>query len=59
MKALLVQNLNGPSELVYGDHSIEAPQKNRVLIEVKYAGVNFPDTLITRGKYQFLSLIHI
>ncbi|MFK7954364.1 MAG: NADPH:quinone oxidoreductase family protein [Ekhidna sp.] len=53
MKALLVKELNGPEALVYDDLTIEAPQKNRVLIEVKYAGVNFPDTLITRGKYQF------
>lgn len=53
MRALLVKELGGPQELVFGDHQIKKPGKGRVLIEVKYAGVNFPDTLITRGKYQF------
>lgn len=53
MKALLVRELEGPSKLVFEDHKIDSPEKGRVLIDVKYAGVNFPDTLITRGKYQF------
>jgi NADPH:quinone reductase len=53
MKAILVESLEGPEKLVYKDHTIDKPGKGRVLIEVKYAGVNFPDTLITRGKYQF------
>jgi NADPH:quinone reductase len=53
MKAILVESLEGPEKLTFKDHSIEKPSKGRVLIEVKYAGVNFPDTLITRGKYQF------
>lgn len=53
MKAILVESLEGPEKLTFKDHSIEKPSKGRVLIDVKYAGVNFPDTLITRGKYQF------
>lgn len=53
MKAILVESLDGPEKLVYSDHTIAKPEKGRVLIDVKYAGVNFPDTLITRGKYQF------
>ena len=53
MKAVLVEELGGPEKLVYRDHQIGPPGPGRVSIEVKYAGVNFPDTLIIRGKYQF------
>ncbi len=53
MKAVLVETLGGPENLVYRDHEIQPPAKGYVRIEVKYAGVNFPDTLIIRGKYQF------
>ncbi|MEQ9304210.1 MAG: alcohol dehydrogenase catalytic domain-containing protein, partial [Marinoscillum sp.] len=28
------------------------PKEDEVLIQVAYAGVNFPDTLIVQGKYQ-------
>lgn len=53
MKAILVKELGGPEKLTYGDHAIGAPAAGQVNIAVKYAGVNFPDTLIIRGKYQF------
>lgn len=53
MKAILVKSLTGPDDLVLDEHQIEEPGKGRVLIDVKYAGVNFPDILITQGKYQF------
>lgn len=53
MKAMIVKELTGPEGLVLGDLSIGKPEAGRVLIEVKYAGVNFPDILITQGKYQF------
>lgn len=53
MKAILVEELGGPEKLVYRDHEVEPPGPETVKIEVKYAGVNFPDTLIIRGKYQF------
>ncbi|MEQ9009324.1 MAG: alcohol dehydrogenase catalytic domain-containing protein, partial [Ekhidna sp.] len=53
MKAILVEELGGPEKLVYRDHEIGPPEPGRVTISVKYAGVNFPDTLIIRGKYQF------
>ena len=33
------------------DH-IKAPKDNEVLIKVKAASVNFPDLLMTQGKYQ-------
>ena len=53
MKAVLVEELGGPEKLVYRDHHIEPPAPGFVKVEVEYAGVNFPDTLIIRGKYQF------
>ncbi len=53
MKAVLVEELGGPEKLVYREHEIDPPGPGTVRIEVKYAGVNFPDTLIIRGKYQF------
>lgn len=53
MKAVLVEEHGGPEKLVYKDHEIDPPGPGTVQISVKYAGVNFPDTLIIRGKYQF------
>ncbi|NQZ78420.1 MAG: NADPH:quinone oxidoreductase family protein [Ekhidna sp.] len=53
MKAILVEKHGGPEQLVFRDHQIESPGPGRVNIKVHYAGVNFPDTLIIRGKYQF------
>ncbi|MEM6734598.1 MAG: NADPH:quinone oxidoreductase family protein [Bacteroidota bacterium] len=53
MKAVLAKSLTGPDDLIYEEHSIEKPSYGRVLIQAKYAGVNFPDILITQGKYQF------
>ena len=32
----------------------EAPTGNEVLIKVKAASVNFPDLLMTQGKYQHI-----
>lgn len=53
MKAILVKSLTGPKDLSLEEHQIEKPGPGRVLVTVKYAGVNFPDILITQGKYQF------
>lgn len=53
MKAILVEAYGGSEKLVYNDHHLKPPEAGKVMIEVKYAGVNFPDTLIIRGKYQF------
>lgn len=51
MKALLAQELSGPSGLVYTDVddpvSVEA-----VIVDVGAAGVSFPDLLLLRGEYQ-------
>ncbi|WP_421764645.1 NADPH:quinone oxidoreductase family protein [Ekhidna sp.] len=53
MKAILVRELGGPEKLIYADHQLGPPRPGRVIIDVHYAGVNFPDTLIIQGKYQF------
>lgn len=53
MKALVVRELGGPETLVYEDLPDPEVGKGQVLIDVKAAGVNFPDLLIIEGKYQF------
>ncbi len=53
MKALLCKAFGPASSLVLEDLPSPEPKKNEVLIEVYAAGVNFPDTLIIEGKYQF------
>lgn len=53
MKALLCQQFGPIESLILSD--IESPSitENQVLIKVKACGVNFPDTIIVQGKYQF------
>lgn len=54
MRAAVVNALEGPESLVLTeDYEVGRLDPERVLIEVHYAGVNFPDILITQGKYQF------
>jgi NADPH2:quinone reductase len=53
MRAIVVNNLGGPDQL--GLASLNTPEitDDQVLIDVHYAGINFPDSLIIQGKYQF------
>lgn len=53
MKAILCKTLGPPSQLVLEDIPSKTPGKKEVLIEVKACSVNFPDTLIIQGLYQF------
>ncbi len=53
MKAMLSVNPGGPETLELTVLPTPAPGKGQVLIAVKAAGVNFPDTLIIRDLYQF------
>nr|WP_288497694.1 NADPH:quinone oxidoreductase family protein [uncultured Pseudomonas sp.] len=53
MKALLCKAFGPAETLTLEDIDSPRPKGNEVLIEVKAAGVNFPDTLIIEGKYQF------
>lgn len=53
MKAVLCKKLGPPETLVVEDVPSLTPQPGQVVVSVKAAGVNFPDTLIIQGKYQF------
>ncbi|MGK0317015.1 MAG: NADPH2:quinone reductase [Saprospiraceae bacterium] len=53
MKAIQCQKHGPPSELVYTDVKLKEPSEKEVLISVKACSLNFPDTLIIQGKYQF------
>jgi len=54
MRAVRCHELTGPSSLRV-DEGLSEPVAGdgEVLIDVRAAGVNFPDVLVTRGKYQF------
>ena len=53
MRAVRIHELTGPSGLRVDDVPEPTAGAGQVVIEVKAAGVNFPDILITHGKYQF------
>ena len=54
MRAVRVHELTGPSALRVDDDVAEPTAgAGQVVIDVKAAGVNFPDILLTRGMYQF------
>jgi NADPH2:quinone reductase len=53
MKAVLCKHFGLPDTLVVEDIPPLVPGKGQVVVTVKAAGVNFPDTLIIQGKYQF------
>lgn len=53
MKAILCKQLGHPSKLVVEEIPSPTPKQNEVLLEVKACSVNFPDTLIVQGLYQF------
>lgn len=52
MRAALCKSLNGPEAIVIGDLPAPIPGPGEVRLRVRAAGLNFLDTLITRGKYQ-------
>ena len=53
MKSMFSIATGGPETLVLTETDTPAPQAGQVLVQVKAAGVNFPDTLIIRDLYQF------
>ncbi len=53
MRAVRIHELVGPSGLRIDEVPDPKPGPGQVLIEVRAAGVNFPDILQTRGQYQF------
>jgi NADPH2:quinone reductase len=52
MKALLCRQHGMPDTLVYEEIEDPAPQAGEVVVDVRAAGVNFPDVLIIQNKYQ-------
>jgi len=53
MKAILCRELGGPERLELADIPEPAPGEGEVRIKVSVAGLNFFDTLMLAGKYQF------
>ena len=53
MKALRCVRHGPPETLVVENIDAPSPGPGQVLVQVKAAGVNFPDTLIIQNKYQF------
>ncbi|MBT8233171.1 MAG: NADPH:quinone oxidoreductase family protein [Saprospiraceae bacterium] len=53
MKAILCEKHGPPSDLVLKDMPSPKPKDDQVIVTVKACSVNFPDTLIIQGKYQF------
>ena len=53
MKAILCENWGLPDTLVIAELPDVIPGPGQIAIDVKAAGVNFPDVLIIQNKYQF------
>ena len=53
MRALLCTEFGPASKLSVRDVDDPTPGEGEVVIDVEAAGINFPDTLIIEGKYQF------
>jgi NADPH2:quinone reductase len=52
VKACVVQELSGPEGLVYTDVDDVQGNDDVVVIDVRAAGVCFPDLLLSKGEYQ-------
>lgn len=53
MRAVRCHELIGPEGLRVDDLPGVEPGAGEIVVDVRAAGVNFPDVLITQGKYQF------
>jgi NADPH2:quinone reductase len=53
MKAVLCKTWGPPESLVIEEQPSLVPAPGKVVIAVRAAGVNFPDTLIIQNKYQY------
>src|SRR5215472_8659277 len=53
VKAVLCKAYGPPESLVIEDIEPLKPGRGQAVIDVRACGVNFPDTLIIQGKYQF------
>ena len=52
MRAAMITALTGPAAVEVHDVPEPTPVAGQVLVDVRYAGVVFPDVLQTRGEYQ-------
>jgi NADPH2:quinone reductase len=52
MRAVRVQSLSGPKSLCVDDVPEPKPDEGEVVVDVRAAAVNFPDVLLSYGKYQ-------
>jgi len=53
MRAVMCKAYGSPDLLVVEDVQAPTPGRGQVVVAVKVCGINFPDTLIVRGLYQF------
>ncbi|MEN0006895.1 MAG: NADPH:quinone oxidoreductase family protein [Bacteroidota bacterium] len=53
MKAIVCNSFGPPSNLTFGELPDPTPKAHEILIQVKTCSVNFPDTLIIQGLYQY------
>jgi len=53
MKAVLCRAYGPPESLAIEEVESPTPGRRQVVVSVRASGVNFPDTLIIQGKYQF------
>ena len=53
MKAIVCEKLGPPSALQYLECPKPEPREKEVVVKVNVCSLNFPDTLIIQGKYQF------
>src|SRR5215831_8123297 len=53
MKAILCTRFGGPDDLEYADVPDPAPGQGEVVVAIHAAALNFFDTLIIAGKYQY------
>lgn len=53
MKALICNEFGPTENLTLEERPVPTPGKGEILIDIKAAGVNFPDVLTVQGKYQF------
>ena len=53
MRAVRVHELTGPSSLRVDEVPDPSAGSGQIVIDVRAAGVNFPDVLLSRGLYQF------
>ena len=52
MRALVCREYGPPEKLVIEDYPDPVPGEGEVLVDIRAAGINFPDVLVIGGNYQ-------